>query len=456
MSSMRGSRPFLGRTLLGISQELRSGKTTAVQLAEEACAAAEASNEFLNCFITIDRPGAMAAAVALDDELGHGYDRGPLHGIPIAVKDVISTGGLRTTMASEHFLDNIPSRDAELVAYLRRTGCVIMGKTNCHEFSYGIRGDAGALGVAVNPHDPQRLTGGSSSGSAVAVAAGIVPITIGTDTGGSVRVPAALCGVVGFKPTTGSLPTSGIFPLAPSFDTAGIFSGSIADSLAVWQDLTDSAIRSTKDRVREQHLLEEMGITVAAVPANDISTVAPEVLSAFSSAVSACEASGQTISRVSLHSEYDFAQIYQVIRSAEAYRIHQDLLARAPEAYQPETLERLRAGEFVSYADVMNSRGDMEHAQRTFIDRFRNIDVLISPTVPILAPHIADTDPEAGPALLSRAVIWNILGWPAISVPVPVDGTSLPQSVQLIAKPGMEKHLFEMARRVEQWLLESA
>jgi aspartyl-tRNA(Asn)/glutamyl-tRNA(Gln) amidotransferase subunit A len=331
-----------------------------------------------------------------------------------------------------------------------------MGKTNCPEFSYGIRGDVGAFGAAVNPYDPEKVTGGSSSGSAVAVAAGIVPIALGTDTAGSVRVPAALCGVVGFKPTTGSLPDSGIFPLAPSFDTAGILCGSMADAELVWNALRSPSSTHFQAPCHDPSVADEKVITVGALADASTLTGSAEVLDAFSRAVSVLEAVGQEIDRVSLKSEYDVAKIYNDIRAAEAYVVHKDLLAKAQEAYQPETLERIRAGKTLTYSQVANSRDEMQKVRSVFLDRFRNFDIFITPTVPILAPDAADAHPSIGPLLLSLTVIWNVLGWPAVSIPVHVAGCNLPQSVQLVAKPGMEGILFMMAKRLEKCLAKEA
>ena len=237
-----------------------------------------------------------------------------------------------------------------VVASLRAAGGIVIGKTNCHEFFYGIQGDVGAFGAAVNPHDPQRITGGSSSGSAAAVAAGIVPIALGTDTAGSVRVPAALCGVVGFKPTTGSLSGSGIFPLAPSFDTAGILSGSIADAEVVWNALASNGTKHFQDPTRGSDVTENTVITVGTLADAAAWAGSIEVLNAFSRAVSVLDAVGHEIAMVSLNSEYDFGKIYNVIRAAEAYVVHQGLLAESAEAYQPKTIKRIRTGEFLTYS----------------------------------------------------------------------------------------------------------
>ncbi|MDN6500186.1 MAG: amidase, partial [Yaniella sp.] len=211
-------------TVETLGQKLRDGTTTAQQQADRARqAAARAEPVFIT---TVEDD---AAANSSDQRFQSHAPRSALEGIPIAVKDVIATAGVRTTMGSRLFSDHVPSEDAQIVKQLKAAGANIVGKSNTHEFSFGIRGDSTAFGVVPNPHDETRIAGGSSSGSAAAVARGIVPLAVGTDTAGSIRVPAALCGAVGFKPTYDLLDTTGIFPLAPSFDTAGFLGTTVQD-----------------------------------------------------------------------------------------------------------------------------------------------------------------------------------------------------------------------------------
>ncbi|HEY0805380.1 MAG TPA: amidase, partial [Pseudonocardiaceae bacterium] len=191
---LAGAGPFAGTSIAELADGLRAGRTTARALAESALAAADEYGPALNCFVTVDHDGALRTADQADRELRDGLDRGPLHGIPVGVKDLIDTAGLRTTMGSRHFDRHVPAADAAVVIALRQAGAVIIGKTHTHQFAYGPTGDIAHTGPARNPHDPSRITGGSSSGSAAAIAAGLLPAALGTDTGGSVRIPAALCG----------------------------------------------------------------------------------------------------------------------------------------------------------------------------------------------------------------------------------------------------------------------
>ncbi|MEV0592890.1 amidase [Nonomuraea cavernae] len=214
------SGPFAGRTVTELARDLRAGRTTSAELVELALDAIAELDPPLNAFVTVDADGARAAALRADGELAEGADRGPLHGVPVGVKDLIMVAGLPVTMGSRHFSGHVAEADAECVTRLRRAGAVIVGKTTTHEFAYGPTGDRSATGPSRNPHDPARMSGGSSGGSAAAVAAGMVPLTLGTDTGGSVRIPAALCGVAGFKPAYAAIPAGGVFPLSKTLDHA--------------------------------------------------------------------------------------------------------------------------------------------------------------------------------------------------------------------------------------------
>lgn len=411
---------------------LAAGTTTAAHLAGAACAAAEATQDV---FITVDHDGALLSAAAADAR-HDGELRSRLDGIPVAVKDVIDTAGLRTTMASLHFRDNVPQDDATVVDQLRAAGATIVGKANCHEVSLGIRGDAGAFGVVCNPHDPNRVAGGSSSGSAAAVARGIVPVAVGTDTGGSVRVPAALCGVTGFKPTFGLIDTKGAYPLAPSFDTIGYFGTTvqdIQDALGATGVLpaTNSAV-GPSDGLDQRELasirfagLEELRAAVADPDAG----LPYDAVMAHLSAESRMQP-------VVDEAAVDFAAIYAVIRSREAYQVHQKLLVSAPEKYQGSTLRKLMAGASITDDQVLAANELMVRARQVYLDTFEHTDVLICPTVPLLAPTFEDSQQATAEQLMSLCVPWNVLGWPALSLPYRVPGVSLPQSVQLIGKPG--------------------
>jgi aspartyl-tRNA(Asn)/glutamyl-tRNA(Gln) amidotransferase subunit A len=231
-----GAGFFAAHTAAGLAADLRAGRLTPADLVDHAFADAARLGS-LNAFVTLDEPGARAAARRAAEELAAGVDRGPLHGIPVAVKDLVDTAGLRTTMGSRHFADHVPELDAECVRLLREAGAVVVGKTVTHEFAYGPTGDRSAHGPARNPYRPSAMSGGSSAGSAVAVAAGIVPLAVGTDTGGSVRIPAACCGVTGLRPTYGAVAVDGVFPLSPTLDAVGPIARTVDDCRLMWHAL---------------------------------------------------------------------------------------------------------------------------------------------------------------------------------------------------------------------------
>jgi Asp-tRNA(Asn)/Glu-tRNA(Gln) amidotransferase A subunit family amidase len=418
---------FAGRTLGDLGRDLRSGAGTAAGLVDRALASID---PFLNAFVTVDAEGAAAAARTADEELAAGRDRGPLHGVPVAIKDIVDVAGLPTGMGSAHFDGYVADRDAACVARLRAAGAVIVGKTTTHEFAYGASGDTAVNGPSRNPHDPSRISGGSSGGSAVAVAAGMVPLAIGTDTGGSVRIPAAFCGIAGFKPAYGAVPTEGVFPLSVSFDHVGVLAATAADCRTAYRVLT----REPQDAPAENE-----GLRVAWI---EDGPVADEVAAAVRGLLPDAPAE-----RVEMR---ELRRVFAAIQDSEAYEVHAERVADAPELYQPVTLGRLRrAGETPGWRYVRASRERARFVEEA-AGLLRRHDVLALPTVPITAPEIGQEECALGrvqPALLSLTCAWNVLGLPALSVPAGTAG-GLPVGLQLVTAAGREDLLFDLAGRL--------
>lgn len=408
---------------------------------ERACVAAAESG---HTFVTVNTDGAMAAAEAADRRRSRGEARSLLDGVPVAVKDVIDTQGLRTTMASRHFASHVPSADAAVVRDLRQAGAVIVGKTNCNEFSYGILGDVAADGVVTNPHDASRLAGGSSSGSAAAVALGVVPVAVGTDTAGSVRVPAALCGVVGFKPTLGVVDTQGVFPLSPSFDTVGYFGTCVRDVKAV---LTSTGVLSGGSV--EESAVEDL--TVVGLKAFRAAVADPVVGVPYDIVMRRLGAR-EVDAPAPYSREPSWGELYGTIRSREAYLVHQGLVAGGPGLYQPATLAQVLAGESVSDTAVSAAQVEVEDLRERFLEACADVDVLVCPTVPIQAPRAKGVERHVGAELMSLSLPWNVLGWPALTVPHWVEGCHLPQSVQIVGKPGCDAEVLRAGALVERLL----
>ncbi|WP_212907691.1 amidase [Streptomyces sp. TS71-3] len=460
-------------TVAALAALLRGGGTTAADLTERALEAVARLDALLGTFVTVDAEGARRAARQADEELAAGHDRGPLHGIPVAVKDIIDVAGLPTTAGAAHFAGHIAVADAECVRRLRAGGAVVVGKTTTHEFAYGPTGDRSATGPSRNPLDPACISGGSSGGSAAAVAAGIVPLALGTDTGGSVRIPAALCGVSGFKPAYGAVPTGGVFPVSASLDHVGVLARTPEDCRLGYEVLAGTAVGERPD----PRTARVGWLAPAAFTAID-----PEVVCVARAAVdgsvstqdvdtrdvSGQDASGQdasapvTTAPESLDPEAfepeafarDARAAFGAIQDSEVYAVHADRVAAQPDLYGSEVLDRLRhAGRTPGWRYV-RALADRERIARVVAGLFDRHDLLALPTTPLTAPELDARSAVLDgarvplrPAMLALTSPWNLLGLPALSVPAgTVDG--MPVGLQLVCPPGREALLLAVAGAV--------
>lgn len=481
---------FADRTVTDLAAGLRSGTVTSAELTERALESIARLDATLGAFVAVCPDDARAAARRADAELTAGTDRGPLHGVPVGVKDMIDVAGLPTTMGSAHCAGRLPARDAECVRRLRAAGAVIVGKTTTHEFAYGPTGDRSANGPSRNPHDPARMSGGSSGGSAVAVAAGMVPLALGTDTGGSVRIPAALCGVAGFKPAYGAVPVDGVFPLASSLDVVGVLARTARDCRAAYHVLagppagpgrtdpgpgrTDPETggtgtgpgRTDPETGRTDPETGEAGAgTGETIPRPGgagscrVGWVRPSALSRTSRDVeravrAALDRAGVAVEDVALPGADAVRAAYSAIQDSEAYAVHADRVERRPELFDPEVLDRLRHAARTPgwrYVRALADRSRLRGEICALLDRY---DLLALPTTPIVAPALGEREVDIDgrpaavrPALLALTSPWNVLGLPALSVPA---GTAagLPVGLQLVTGPGHEDRLFALASRI--------
>lgn len=432
--------PFTGLTLADTVERLRSGATDPVDLVEAALDAIAASQPVLNAFVTVDAEGARKAARAARDE----PPRGPLHGVPVAVKDIVDTAGLVTTMGSRHFAGHIPTRDATVVARLKDAGAVIVGKTSTHEFAYGPTGDVAANGPCANPHDPARMAGGSSSGSAAAVAAGLVPLAVGTDTGGSVRIPAALCGVTGIRPGIGRIPTDGVFPLSWSLDAVGVLATDVAGTAAGWRVLAGC----------NQTPGPALGGLRVGLPTG-FDRLDDGVRESFAALVETLARAGAQLRPVDVDDDAELRDVYLTVQSAEAVAVHHERLVERPDLFNDEIRTRLGDAARVTGYEYARALRRLVAARATAARRLSGLDVLLLPTVPITAPplHARDTDVGGGwtsprDALLAHNTPWSVLGLPAVSLPIPAPG--LPVGAQLVGPPGGDADLLAIAAEVER------
>ena len=454
------------QSIVETSELFRNRELSPVELTKECLAQIEKLNSTLNAFITVTAELALEQARSAEDEIGRGHWRGPLHGIPLALKDLIDTAGIRTTAASAIFKDRIPAEDAEVVRRLKNAGAVFLGKNNLHEFAYGGSSMISFYGEVRNPWNPAHIAGGSSGGSAAAVAAGLCYGAIGTDTAGSVREPAALCGIVGLKPTYGRVSAHGVIPLSVSLDHVGPLARTVSDAAVMLQAIAghdagevNSADMPVSDYLAALH--EELKAVKLGVPRNFFyEDLDPEVASAVERALDVLGTLGCDLREIELDVPTD-----RTLQTSESYAYHANFVSRSPELYQAETLNRIRKGEDIISEEVENRRRELQK-MRTEIGRvFEKVDVLVTPTTPVAAPAIVELKQNLDLLrprellLLRNSRPANMWGLPAISVPCGFTAAGLPIGLQIIGPHWREDRVIQIAYAYEQattWLKQRA
>jgi aspartyl-tRNA(Asn)/glutamyl-tRNA(Gln) amidotransferase subunit A len=444
-------------TIAEIAPRLRRKQVSPVELTRDCLDRIAKLNPALNAFITITGESALAEARAAEAEIGRDEWRGPLHGIPIALKDLIDTAGTPTTAASALYKDHIAVEDAEVVRRLKQAGAVILGKNNLHEFAYGGSSLVSFFGDVHNPWAPGHIAGGSSGGSAAAVAAGLCYAAIGTDTAGSIREPAALCGCVGFKPTYGRVSSNGIIPLSRSLDHVGPLAATVGDAAAVLQGIAgyDPADLTTSDVPVSDY------VSAAAESPNRFRVGVPrshfydnldaEVAAAVEQALLVIKTLVTEVNEMQLPVAED-----RTLQKAESYAYHAENAAKTPELYQPETLRRILSGAKVSAVDYVQRHRELEEARQGIQEIFATVDLIVTPTVPMPAPSIAElrANPDAlRPAelkLLRNTRPFNVWGLPTISVPCGFTHAGLPIGLQIAGPHWREDLVLSLAHAYEQ------
>jgi aspartyl-tRNA(Asn)/glutamyl-tRNA(Gln) amidotransferase subunit A len=439
-------------TIFELAPRIRRKDISPLELTRACLDRIERINPTLNAFITVSAESALAEAHAAETEISRGEWRGPLHGIPIAVKDLIDTAGTRTTAASELYQNRVPAEDAEVVRRLRQAGAVILGKNNLHEFAYGGSSLVSFFGNVHNPRTAAHIAGGSSGGSAAAVASGLCYAAIGTDTAGSIREPAALCGCVGLKPSYGRVSARGVIPLSWSLDHVGPLAASVADAALVLQaiagyDPLDVCSANVPIANYSSGLGESTKKLRVAIPRahfwNDLDS---EVRTAMDAAVAVIGTLVAEVHDLGLDIPTD-----RTVQAAESFAYHAENVARMPELYQPETLRRIRSGERISTREYIQRRQELDRERRRAYDFFSDVDLLVTPTIPIPAPAIADLKKDAAalrPAeltLLRNTRPFNVWGLPAISVPCGFTKSGLPVGLQIAGPHWREDLLLRLA-----------
>lgn len=444
-------------TISELAQRLRRREISPVEITRACLESIEKFNPALNAFITVMADSALAEARVAESEIARGQWRGPLHGIPVALKDLIDTASVCTTAASGLYKDRVPMQDAEIVRRLRQAGAVIVGKNNLHEFAYGGSSLVSYFGEVHNPWNVESIAGGSSGGSAAAVAARLACAAIGTDTAGSIREPAALCGCVGLKPTYGRVSSRGVIPLSWSLDHVGPLTVSVADSAIVLQAIAgyDAADTTSADVPIADYtaaLREEAKQLRVGLPRQHFyEDLDGEVAAAVEQALQVIKTLVAEVKEVRLEVPTD-----RKLQAAESWAYHAENVAKSADLYQPETLRRIRTGENVSAADYIERRRELEEARRAIRAVFADVDVLVTSTTPIPAPSIVElkANPEAlRPAelkLLRNTRPFNVWGLPAISVPCGFTEKGLPVGLQIAGPLWREDLVLWLAHAYEQ------
>ncbi|HZP88713.1 MAG TPA: amidase [Burkholderiales bacterium] len=427
-----------------------------MELVHAALSEIERLDDQLNAFLCVYRDHALAAAERCDLEIDRGVWRGPLHGIPYAAKDLIDVAGERTTCHSRICIDNIARRDAAVITRLREAGAVLVGKTALHEFATGGPSFDLPWPPARNPWNPTMHPGGSSSGSAVAVAAGLVPFALGTDTAGSVRHPASVCGVVGMKPTFGAISVEGCFPLSFSLDHVGPLTRDARDNALVLASLLEpEAARRMQCRPEcaEPFADSEAGLSGLRVGyvdafhrASDVNT---DIAAATDAAVELLRSHGAKVKTLELSPLRVFTECGRTILQAESFAIHAETLRERHADYGTRGRRRLMSGALISAERYVRAQQIRTHLVREFLSAMRGIDVAVCASS--LELPCAIDDEAAIEATYDRQARtpFNVLGVPAISVPIALSSNGLPIGLQIAAKPYAESLVYRAAVGLE-------
>lgn len=444
-------------------QSIRKGEISPLDLVNEALKQIAEKNPDHHAFITVAEKEAIESAKQLEQELLNGKVRGPLHGIPIGIKDLIYTKGIKTTMGSKIYEHFIPSFDATVIEKLKQAGAIIIGKTNTHEFAYGPTGDRSYFGACRNPYNLDKMSGGSSSGSAVAVAANMVLASIGTDTGGSIRIPASACGVVGMKPTFGQVSKEGSFPLAYTLDHLGPITTTVKDNalllnIIAGHDPKDAySIKMSGNKDYAKLIGKDVKNATIGIATNVFFTdIDQEIKEAIDKSVDLFKQLQTNIKEVTIPGIEEIAEAQAVTIKSEASAVHADTLQEYEGKIDEEVFERLVASKEVTGYEYVQAQTKRNKLITDLNHIFDEVDVLLVPTLPILPPDINqrevtinNTTVTTQHALLKLTAPFNYTGNPSLSIPCGMSKSGLPIGLQLIGRHHDEERLYQLGDALE-------
>ncbi len=440
-------------TIAQVASALRSRTVTSRSITDGCLAAIADRNPSLNAFITVLGDEARAQAERADAEMDAGQYRGPLHGVPISLKDLIDVRGQMTSAASRVRQGHLAATDAAVVTRLRDAGAVIIGKTNLHEFAFGTTNEDSAFGPARHPLDPSRSPGGSSGGSAVSVVADMAYASIGTDTGGSVRIPSAVCGLVGLKPTLGEIPLDGVVPLSGTMDHVGPLCRSVQDARMLFD-----VLRGQTPAV-DRHVPAARGLRLGVLRGYFMAIVDPEVAECFEGACERLQAAGVELRDMEVAHANDIAPIYLHIVLPEAAAYHAATLESRADDYTPNVRLRLEIGRYILAEDYLRGLRGRDVLTHEVDNALTDCDGLLLPTLPIPAPTIGSGSVRIGGVeesvrniTLRLTQLFNLTGHPAISIPCGCTREGWPVGAQLVGHRHRTGALLDTASAVEPYL----
>lgn len=453
--------PLWELALADVAALIRSRQVSPVEVTEAALQRIERLNPRLNALWTVTTELAREQARAAETEIAKGDYRGPLHGVPVALKDLIYTRGVRTTAGSRILADFVPEYDATVVEKLRAAGAVLVGKAALHEFAFGITNNNPHFGPTRNPWDPERSSGGSSGGSGVAVASGMCYGALGTDTGGSIRIPASFCGVAGLKPTRGRVSLYGVYPLGFSLDHAGPMARTVVDVGLLYQILSGF---DPRDAFSEERPLGEIGLTKSlqgvrvGVPENFFfDAVEPEVERLVRQAARLLEEAGAAVLPVAVPGIAELTQASSLTLQAEAWYQHKEHVETRPQDLGDDVRQRLEASREVSGYDYVKAQATRARLRRELEVMFQAVDVIVTPATPTTAFAIGATavrirgQEEAVGAAATRLLRgFNASGHPALAVCCGFDAQGLPAGLQIVGRLWDEATVLRVGYAYEQ------
>ena len=438
---------------------IRQKKLSPLELVEACLRQIDIEETRINAFITVTAEQAREhakSAEALQMKLSP-EEMPPLLGIPFAAKDLYDTEGIRTTGGTSYRANDIPNEDAEVIKRLKAAGMILLGKTNTHEIALGVTTVNPHYGATHNPHDLSRIAGGSSGGSAAALAANMCPAALGTDTGGSIRIPSSLCGVVGLKPTYGRVSLRGVMPLSWNLDHAGPMTRSVRDAgmmlnvMAGYDAHDPTTVDVHLQNYAEITEISLKGVRIALAEEGYMDFANPEVTGAVRAAVSVFESLGATVESVNFNWLTEAARANGLMTPADGAAYHHERMIATPEVYGADVLQRLRAGAAYTSTEYALARRTQVEAKRRMELFFANYDLLILPSTAVTAPLIDGPDAVEQAKLLTRFTApFNLTGLPALSLPCGVDNNGLPIGLQIVGAAWQEKQVLAAGYAYEQ------